>query len=397
MRILYLDCFAGISGDMFIGAMLDWGFPLDVLKTELGKLDLAGYSVSSRRLVKQNLAATKFDCIESPHPVKVKTHPQRGYAEIVRLIESSRMSSFVKERATRVFKRIGEAEAKIHDVPLDNIHFHEVGAVDSIVDVVGACVALEWLKPERVMASPPPLGTGFVETAHGTFPVPAPATLEILRGVPTRQTNIAQELVTPTGAALLAEFCDCFGSLPPITIEKIGYGAGARELEKTPNVLRAVTGVTADVPGGETDLISLLECNVDDMNPELLGGFMEQVLEAGALEVFFTAVQMKKNRPGTLVTVLCEPGGAEKFVEMLLKHTTSFGVRITEARRRKLKRHTVTVPTRYGEIECKIGSLGDSIITRSPEFESCKRAAAAHGASVKDVYAAAVRAAEELP
>jgi pyridinium-3,5-bisthiocarboxylic acid mononucleotide nickel chelatase len=390
MKLLYLDCFAGISGDMLLGALIDLGVSDDVLSDELGKLKLPGYTASTRRVVKQNIEATKFDCIEA---TSIRPQQHRGYTEIAGMITVSGLSENVKRRALRVFKRIGEAEAKIHGVPLEKIHFHEVGAVDSIVDIVGVCIALEMLGADEVQALPPRLGSGFVETAHGKFPVPAPATLELLKGVSVQPSSEPVELVTPTGAALLAEFCTRYGTMPAMSIEKIGYGAGTRDLEKTPNVLRAVFGET---DSGEADVISVIETNIDDMNPQLFGDVMERLLAAGALDVFFTSIQMKKNRPGTLLTVLCERGDVDRMTETLLSHTTSFGVRVHEAYRRKLGRKIVKVSTRYGEIECKIGLLGDKVVSRSPEYESCKLAATRAGVAVKEVYNEAARAAEDI-
>jgi hypothetical protein len=326
-------------------------------------------------------------------------HDHRGYTEIAGMITGSGLSENVKRRALSVFKRIGEAEAKIHGVPLTQIHFHEVGAVDSIVDIVGACIAVEALGVDEIQASPPRLGSGFVETAHGKFPVPAPATLELLRGIPTQSSSEPVELVTPTGAALLAEFCTRFGPMPAMSIEKIGYGAGTRDLEKTPNVLRAVLGVASAVPSRsseEADAVAVIETNIDDMNPQLFGDVMERLLAAGALDVFLTPVQMKKNRPGTLLTVLCERNSVDALAELLLTHTTSFGVRVHEAQRRKLAREIVRVKTRFGEIEVKVGRLGGKIVARAPEFELCKQAAAKFDVSVKEVYGEAARAAGEL-
>ena len=250
------------------------------------------------------------------------------------MITGSGLSENVKRRALSVFRRLGEAEAKIHGVPLEKIHFHEIGAVDSIVDIVGACIALEKLGVDEVQASPPRLGSGFVETAHGRFPIPAPATLELLRGVPTQSSSDPVELTTPTGAALLAEFCTKFGPMPAMSIERIGYGAGTRDLEKTPNVLRAVLGeITSTIrsKSEETDTIAVIETNIDDMNPQLFGDVTERLLSAGALDVFMTPVKMKKNRPGTLLAVLCERNDMDRLVELLLMHTTSFGVRVHEA------------------------------------------------------------------
>jgi uncharacterized protein (TIGR00299 family) protein len=314
------------------------------------------------------------------------------------MIEGSTLTKGVKRRALSAFRRIGEAEAKIHGIALEKVHFHEIGAVDSIVDIVGACIAAEALGVDEIHASPPRLGSGFVETAHGKFPVPAPATLELLKGIPVRSSNEPVELVTPTGAALLAESCSKFGPMPAMTIERIGYGAGTRDLDKAPNVLRAVLGEAsvATSSAEEVDAISVIETNIDDMNPQLYGDVMERLLAAGALDVFLTPVQMKKNRPGTLLTVLCERNGVDRLAELLLTHTTSFGVRVHEAQRRKLAREIVKVKTKFGEIEVKIGRLGGNIVARAPEFESCKQAAARFNVGVKDVYNEALQAAGEL-
>ena len=396
MKLLYLDCFAGVSGDMFLGALLDLGVSEDALRRELAKLNLPGYAISTRRIVKQNISATKFDVMtEAPVPLRSAAaahHEHRGYSEIAGMITRSKLSEAVKRRALSVFRRLGDAEAQIHGVTLEKIHFHELGAVDSIVDIVGACIALELLGVDEIQASPPPLGSGFVETAHGRFPVPAPATLELLKGVATQPSDVRAELTTPTGAALLAEFCTRFGTMPAMRIEKTGYGAGTRDLDKTPNVLRAVLGESTSVGrSDEMDTISVVETNIDDMNPQLFGDVMERLLAAGALDVYMTSVQMKKNRPGTLVTLLCERNDVDHMAELLLTHTTSFGLRMYEAQRRKLSREIVKVVTKYGEIEVKLGRLGDMIVSRSPEFESCKQAATKAGVAVKEVYEEAVR------
>jgi len=399
MRLLYLDCFSGISGDMFLGAMLDLGVSEDKLRAELAKLKLSGYTISTRRVVKQNVSAMKFDVVEEHKHSAVRgsgaTHSHRGYTEIAQMIAGSGLSEGVKRRALSIFNRIGEAEAKIHGIPLEKVHFHEVGAVDSIVDIVGASVAVDALGVDEIQASPPRLGSGFVETAHGRFPVPVPATLELLRGVPTQGSGEPVELVTPTGAALLAEFCAKFGPMPAMSIEKIGYGAGSRDLDKAPNVLRAVVGEASKsastTKSEETDVVGVIETNIDDMNPQLFGDVMERLLAAGALDVFFTPVQMKKNRPGALLTVLCERNDVDRMAELLLTQTTTFGVRIHEAQRRKLAREIVKVTTKFGEIEVKIGRLGDRIVSRTPEYESCKQAASKAGVAVKDVFEEAVR------
>lgn len=389
MKLLYLDCFAGISGDMLLGALLDLGVPETLLRAELAKLLLHGYRVEVRRVTKQHLAATKFDC-DAGHG-----HHHRGLADITGIIEQSTLAGNVKRRAISVFRRLGASEAKVHGIPVEQVHFHEIGAVDSIVDIVGACIALDALGVEEVVAAPPPLGSGVVETAHGRFPIPAPATLELLTGIPTRSTGETTELVTPTGAALLVEFCAEFGPVPAMVVEKVGYGAGTRDLAQTPNVLRAILGTVAGKD--EADTVAVIEANIDDMNPQWFGELMDRLLTTGALDVFLTPVQMKKNRPGTVLTVLCAPADADRFADVVLTHTTSFGVRIHEARRRILAREIIQVATRFGEIDVKVGRLAGKVVTRAPEYESCKRAAARHNVAVKEVHQAALHAAEELP
>jgi pyridinium-3,5-bisthiocarboxylic acid mononucleotide nickel chelatase len=328
----------------------------------------------------------------------------RTFADIRKLIEDSKLSPWVKEKAVAVFQRVAVAEGKIHGHPPDKVHFHEVGAVDSIVDIVGACIALEMLDRPRVLAANPIEGTGTIRCAHGTFPIPAPATLEILRarGVTLQQCEEPGELITPTGAAILAEFAQIFGPMQDLTVEKIGYGLGTRQNKTRPNVLRAVLGQSkgqgpkSKVEGGldwETDTITVLETNLDDINAELLGAFVEKALSIGALDVFHTPIQMKKNRPGVLLTVLCAAADADRFSELVLRETTAFGVRRTTAERRKLRRELKTVKTRFGDVAVKLGRLNGRVIQASPEFESCRAAAERKGVTVREVYEAAIKAA----
>jgi len=322
----------------------------------------------------------------------------RTFADISKLIHRSKLSPWVKEKSVAVFHRVALAEGKIHGHAPEEVHFHEVGAVDSIVDIVGACVALEMLGKPRVFAGNPIEGTGTIRCAHGTFPIPAPATLEILS---MRHTSIQQceepgELITPTGAAILAEFAESFGPMQNLAVEKIGYGLGTRQNKTRPNVLRAVLGESKTAKGSEldweTDTIAVLETNLDDINAELLGAFVEKALGKGALDVFHTPVQMKKNRPGVLLTVLCATSDADKFSEIILRETTAFGVRRTTAERRKLRRESIKVKTKFGEVSVKLGKLNGRVIQASPEFESCRQIAARADVPVREVYDAAIKA-----
>lgn len=324
-------------------------------------------------------------------------HHGRNFAEIKELIQESGLSPWVKEKAVAVFQRVANAEGKIHGTSPEDVHFHEVGAVDSIVDIVGACVCLDMLGRPRVLAASAVEGTGTIRCAHGNFPIPAPATLEILRarGVSLQQCEEPGELITPTGAAILAEFVEGFGPMPAMAVEKIGYGLGTRENKTRPNVLRAVLGTggtTTERHDWEMDSVAVLETNLDDINAEVLGAFVERALKAGALDVFHTSIQMKKNRPGVLLTVLCSPADADKFCELMLCETTAFGVRRTTADRRKLRREVISVKTKFGEVAVKLGRLNGGIIQASPEFESCRKVAESNNVPVRAVYDAVRKA-----
>jgi uncharacterized protein (TIGR00299 family) protein len=439
MKTLYLDLFSGISGDMFVGALIDLGVDARRLERELRKLPLTGWHLHVTRARKSGIEGVKFDvhvegaqehghahdaeAAHAAHEAHGREHashehghghtgeaahgPHRTFADIRRMLSRSGLSPWVKRKAVAVFRRIAEAEGKIHGLPPERVHFHEVGAVDSIVDIVGACVGLELLGRPRVAASPVVEGVGWVNCAHGRFPIPTPATLAILgaRGIGVTQCDEPHELVTPTGAALLAEFAESFGPMRGLVAEKIGFGLGTREHQTRPNVLRAVLGETAKSaptasrqapnaggPDWETDTVAVLETNLDDINAEILGAFVETALAAGALDVFYTPVQMKKNRPGVLLTVLCAEADADRFAELMLRETSAFGVRRTLAERRKLRRESVTVKTRYGPVAVKVGRLNGRVVQASPEFESCKKVALKAGVPLKTVYAAALRA-----
>ena len=431
MKTLYLDIFSGISGDMFIGALIDLGVDARKLERELEKLKLGGYHLHIARQQKSGIAGVKFDVhladAHKPHhaPAELKLpsegwsrithhdHPHhdenRTFEEIKKLIGRSKLSAWVKNKSVAVFQRIAEAEGKIHGLPPGKVHFHEVGAVDSIVDIVGACIALELLGKPRVLAAPVVEGTGWVDCVHGRFPVPAPATLAILgaRGIGMTQCGEPHELVTPTGASLLAEFVEHFGPMQGLVAKKIGFGLGTRENKTRPNVLRAVLGESKVESRGsraklegcdwEMDKITVLETNLDDVSGEILGHFVETALAAGALDVFYTPIQMKKNRPGVLLTVLCAETGADKFSEMILRETSAFGVRRTLAERRKLRREFTKIKTPLGEITLKIGRLNGKVIQAAPEFESCKKLAVRAKIPLKRIYEAVLKAIKSGP
>lgn len=381
---LYLDCFSGISGDMFLGALCDLGLDFESFKEELAKLPCSDeFQVSLSRVKRQGIDAAKFEVkvIEKKH--HHHSHHGRHFTEIRQLIEDSGLKESVRNRAISIFQRIGEAEAKIHGVNLEKIHFHEVGAIDSIVDIVGACIALDLLKIQQISVSRLCEGQGFVQCEHGKFPVPTPATLEILKGIPFELANETHELITPTGAALLAEFASSFGVDAHVKIEKIGYGAGTRDLGSRPNVLRAMLTSNSEK---NWETIDVLETNLDDISPEIVASVKERLLVNGALDVFSLSVSMKKGRLGILLTVLSQPEKSESLIDIILTETSAFGVRKTTATRKILRREWITLKTEWGDIQVKLGYLGDKLVQCSPEYESCKQIADRAGKPVKEIY-----------
>lgn len=389
-RLLYLDCFSGISGDMAVGALCDLGAEPARIEAELAKLSLGETRLSFERETRQGISGVKFH-VHLPAATDDDHHTH--YAAIRAQIESSGLSEYVRRKSLAIFERIAVAEAKIHGVAVEDVAFHEVGAVDSIADIVGACVALQELGQPRVMVSPLREGRGWIDCAHGRFPLPAPATLEILRGVSLEQVDESWESITPTGAALAREIAESFGPMPPLTIERIGYGIGTRELTARPNVLRAVLG--EKLPNEyKTDTIIELETNLDDLSPELTGAAMERLLALGALDVTLTPVQMKKNRPGVQLAVLCEPALEPRLVSAILTETSAFGVRRSEKRRYKLERRFEKVGTPFGEIAVKLGLLDGQVVQIAPEFESCRALSRQTGQPLRLIYQAALNAYE---
>ena len=380
MKILYFDCFAGISGDMTVGALLDLGVPLSFLKEELARLSisLSGYTLSAEETSRRGIRAAKF----SVHVTE--DQPHRHYSDIAELIERSTLAAQVKEQAGQIFHRLAEAEAKVHGVELSRVHFHEVGALDSIIDIVGTALCLQYLGIEGLYASALPLGSGYVETAHGRLPVPAPATAELLRGMPVHGELGTGERVTPTGAAILAALCSGFGAPPSFTVTDVGNGAGDRDFPDTPNILRVMLGEKQSfLP---TDEIRVLETHIDDMNPEILGFLMDRIMAAGALDVAFTPLQMKKNRPGVCITILTPPALLEKLARLLLAETSAIGVRHYPATRLKLHRSLEERDTSLGRVRVKVIRDDTALVRVTPEFEECRRIAETRDMPLQDVY-----------
>ena len=443
-KIVYFDCIAGASGDMILGALVDAGLSESTLRERLRALHLLGVDLRTRRVLKNAFAATKVDVLVADDA------PERHLADILRIVEESDLTPAIKEQAAAIFRRMGEVEAGIHGADLDHVHLHELGGVDTIVDVVGALVGLDALGIEQVVVSPLPLGRGFIRGAHGQMPLPAPATVALLKGVPVIGSPLEIETVTPTGAALLSALADGFGPLPPMTLEAVGYGAGSRDLP-IPNVLRVLIGEAPSdakrptaglleppqrhphphthdhdhphppahdhagehTPGSthpavephdephhdhdpspsclDAEVLSVLETNIDDLNPEIYGYVMERLFAAGALDVFFAPIQMKKNRPATLLRVLCRPDDVRAMTDILFVETTTLGIREHTVRRHALQRSMQTVETPYGAVRVKVAALPHGgLIKAAPEYEDCRRLAEQHGVPLHEVYRAAM-------
>ncbi len=382
-RIVYFDCASGAAGDMLLGAAVDLGLPLERLRDELARLPVQGYRLETERVSRSGLAATK---VHVRLDGEDKTH--RHLRHVLEIIDGSTLDTAVKEKAAALFRRLADAEAAVHGTSPEKVHFHEVGALDSIVDVVGGVIALRSLGAERFVSSPLNLGTGTVTMSHGTFPVPPPATARLVTGVPVYGDGEG-ELVTPTGALLVTGHATEYGPLPAMRIEASGHGAGSRDTRGRPNVLRLIVGQEDARAEGR---VLVLETEVDDAAPQLLGPLLEQLLTAGALDAFFTPVQMKKGRPGVLVTVLAPPDRREAIEELLFRETTTLGVRRQEWLRTELERETATVATPYGPVRVKVGRRGAVVYNAWPEFEDCQRLAAEAGVPVKEVLAAALAA-----
>ncbi len=435
MKILYFDCFAGAAGDMIVGALLDAGLPFDELKRALGSLAVDGWDVSVDRVIKTGVTATKFRVHEHApshahahadsskagahshdhhhdHPLSQgHTHagaashdhshdhhhaPHHSLKEITAAIRRSALSEAGKGRAIAMFRRLAEAEAAVHGMSVDQVHLHEVGAIDSIIDIVGAVFALEWFNADRIVVSPMNVGGGMVRSAHGVFPVPAPATVALLENAPVYSSGIQSELLTPTGALILTEFASAYGPVPAMRVARVGYGAGDRDLAETPNVVRVMVGEADDLDARAASptshAVMVLECEIDDMNPQIFGVLMERLYAAGALEVFYAGVQMKKNRPGTLMTIVARPDDREKLTEIVFRESTTIGVRYQEMRRDCLDREMVTVATPLGPIRFKVARRDGRVLNAQPEFDDLAALAAEQNIPIKEIQAVAQKA-----
>ncbi len=368
MKTLYFDCFAGASGDMILGAMVAAGVEPRVLLGQLSLLNVQGYSIEFETVDRSGISAT-YARVQTP-----PEHAHRNLSQILKIIYDSQLSPGVKDRAAKVFSRLAEAEARVHNQPVERVHFHEVGALDAIIDVVGAAICFDLAGIERFVCSPLHVGSGSVEMDHGRFPIPPPAVADLLKGAPVYSTDIKGELVTPTGAAIIATVCSEYGPLPKMELQQTGYGAGTRQYEKFPNVLRVLIG-EGEVNAASEERLWMMETNVDDMSPQVFGHVMGRVLELGALDCYFTPIHMKKDRPGVLLSVLCRHDDKESLTETLFAETTTLGVRSYEVQRRALEREIVRVETEYGPIDVKVARLNGHVVNEMPEYEQCRAAA----------------------
>ena len=387
MRAAYFNCFSGISGDMVLAALVDLGWPIKELERELSKLDLFNYQIEAEKVAKQGITSTQIK-------IRIKEgKKERTLKDILSILDKSKLEEKIKERSQAIFIRLASVEANIHGKSVQEVHFHELGGLDTIIDVVGAVAGMKYLGIEKVYSSPLPLGKGLVKCSHGTLPVPAPATLELLKGVPVYGSNIEAELVTPTGAAIISTVAENFGQMPPMKIDNIGYGAGQRDLP-IPNLLRVSLGMLRNAY--EEDVVSLIQTNIDDMNPEFYEHIADRLFNEGALDVFLTPIQMKRTRPATMLSVITDQEKTEKMLELIFDETTTLGVRISKIKRRKLNREGRKVATKYGKIEVKIGKLDGMVKNISPSYEECRKIATRLNIPLKKIYQEAKQTAFDL-
>ena len=376
-NVLYFDCFAGISGDMTIGALLDLGIDETTFRNKIALLPLEGYTLKIKKSMKNGISGTDFNVITDKNKAG---HTHRHFQDILRIIDSSNLSESIKAASRKIFTLVAEAEAKIHNTTLEKIHFHEVGAIDSIIDIVGTAVCIELLNIDKIFSAPLHQGTGFVDCAHGRIPVPAPAALEITKGLPSYSTGIQKELVTPTGAAIIKTLAEDFIPMPSMTVEQTGYGIGTWDLE-IPNMLRIIKGKQEEVKN-----LCILETNIDDMNPELYSYILPKLLENGALDVYITPIIMKKNRPGNILSVIADINIVQQLEDIIFKETTTFGIRKFRVERSELSREIRETETKYGKVRVKIAYKNGKILKYTPEFEDCKAIADSHDIPVNEIF-----------
>ncbi|ACI19512.1 nickel pincer cofactor biosynthesis protein LarC [Dictyoglomus thermophilum] len=375
MKALYFDCFSGISGDMILGALIDLGIDVEKWKTELNKIPVKGYKIEISKKQKNSIWGTDVNIIIDDH------HSHRHLEDLLKIVDESGLSENIKTKAKNIFYKIAEAEAKIHNQPIDEVHFHEIGALDTIIDVLGSLILLEMLEVEEIYSSPLPLGSGFVNTAHGTIPVPAPATLEILRGIPVYKDGREGELVTPTGAAIISTVANFVQELPPIRVDKIGYGCGKKDFS-FPNLLRVYVGELVESTVKERNIV--LETNIDDMNPQIFGYLVEKLFKEGALDVFLTPVYMKKGRPGILLSVIAPLVMEERLSEVIFRETTTLGIRKIYVDKKIMPREIKEIETKWGKVRIKVANI-NGIRKAYPEYEDCKSIAERENIPLKDV------------
>ena len=394
MKVAYFDCFSGISGDMTVGALLDAGLKIETLEKELKKLGLSGYQLEVKRVVKKGISATQFK-------VKIKEEGvERRFKDILTILEKSKLDEEIKKETKKIFFNIAQAESKIHQKDIDKIHFHEIGGLDSIIDITSAVIGIKTLGIEEIHSSALPVGKGFVKCAHGVIPVPAPATLELLKNIPTYSGGIESEMITPTGAAIISTLAKSFGERPLMKIERIGYGAGEKEFT-IPNLLRVSIGekILKDEnlkDGYVSDEAVLIETNIDDMNPEFYDYIMEKLLSQGALDVFLTPIQMKKNRPAHMLSIILYEQNLKEILEVLFSESTTLGVRVREVKRLRLGQQNFIAETKYGKIRVKVGIFKGKIKNIAPEYEDCKKIAKLHKVPLKEVYEEAKWSAQRI-
>ena len=391
-RVIYFDCFSGISGDMILGALVNLGIDIKKIQNHLKSLNLKGFKLNTRQVKRNGLIGTKINVVLNN--TSQKSHHARSFNDIKSLIEKSDLPKTVQFNSIAIFRRIGKVEAKVHGTTINKIHFHEVGAIDSIVDIVGGSLAMDLLDADLVVSSPINTGEGIVKCDHGILPVPAPATLELLKGIPCYSSGVEKELTTPTGAAFIGHFAEKYGSLPNMEVLNTGYGAGTHEIKKIPNLLRVVLGVSKK--SGHQGSMKVIETNIDDMNPEFYDYVIDQLFKVGAVDVFFTPINMKKNRPGILLSVITSKEDFDSVVQVLLEKTSTLGVRHYDVDRVVLPRKHKMIMTVFGKVRVKIGGLDEKTRTISPEYEDCRKIALKKEIPIKKVYDEALKAAWTL-